>query len=78
MLDNLETILNTNTLELMAKNTLENIMKNSGDNSCQIKSIRGGRPATVTVGKPKDPPAHSVLSFEDVQAIQNEANLSDR
>ena len=78
MLDNLETILDTNTLELMAKNTLENIMKNSGDNSCQLKAIMGGRPATVTVGKPKDPPAHSVLSFEDVQAIQNEANLSDR
>ena len=72
-IDNLEAIVETDTLENIAKRTLTNLVTSSGENSCVIRSAYGGRPATVTLGKPPESVTQPTLSAEDVLVMQNEA-----
>ena len=78
-IDNLENEAGLDTLEKVARNTIENLASNSGDNSCFFKSVNGGRPAQVTLGKPKgNREQQPVLGLDDILVLQSEANLSDR
>ena len=78
-IDNLENAAGDDALEKLARNTIESLVHQSGDNSCYLKSQKGGKHAAlVTIGKAKESEAQSLLSLEDLIVLQCEANLSDR
>ena len=47
----------------------------SGDSSFEVQSVEGGRPSTITLGKPKVS-SHSQLKLKQVQTIATDAHLS--
>ena len=68
-------------LEKLARNTIENVTvtNESGDKTCHLRSIRGGRyPASFNIGKATVATEENAFSFDDVLALQSEANLADR
>ena len=54
------------------------MVKESGDKSCELQSVSGGRPLKVTLGQLKPQSVLPALTLEDLLTVQVEANLSDR
>ena len=78
-LENLENTVDSDALEKLAKNTIEKVINESGDKTCYLKSVKGGRyPASINVGKATIATEEPSFSLDDVLVLQSEANLSDR
>ena len=80
-IENLENAVDDDDLEKLARNTIENVTvtNESGDKTCHLRSVRGGRyPASFNIGKATVATEENAFSFDDVLALQSEANLSDR